>query len=124
MKQKLLAIFSVLFVTVLFVFAAHAQTDNNSDKTEKQEKDRPLKIKRKPSPAIGNCEQDSGRTRLRITFEKTAKVTDVEIVASSGCDSFDKNSVEAAKRIKFEPQIKGGEPITVTKLVEYNFTKY
>ncbi len=58
MKRNLLAILSLLFVSVLFVGAANAQTDNNSNKdekkTEKQGKDRPLKIKRKPTVAIGN----------------------------------------------------------------------
>ena len=125
MKKNLLAILSVLFVSVLFVGAANAQTDSNSNKDDKkietQEKDKPLKIKRKPSPAVGDCGQFSGRTTLRVTFDKSAKVTDVEIVALSGCDDFDKNSVKAAKGIQFEPQIKDGEPITVTKRVEYAF---
>ena len=124
-NMKPLAILSVLYIILFFVFAANAQTDNNSNKDEqkieKQENDRPLKIKRKPYPAVGNCGQFSGRTTLRVTFDKSAKVTDVEIVASSGCDGFDKNSVKAAKGIQFEPQIKDGEPITVTKRVEYAF---
>ncbi len=52
MKKNLLTIFSVLFISLFFVFAANAQTDNNSNKgekkTEKQENDQSLKIKRKP----------------------------------------------------------------------------
>ncbi len=126
MKRNLLAILSLLFVSVLFVGAANAQNDNNSNKdekkTEKQEKDRPLKIKRKPTVAIGNCEQSSGRITLKVTFDKSAKVTDVKIVTPSGCASFDNNSVNAAKGIKFNPAIKEGEPITVVKQVEYAFT--
>ncbi|MDQ3180211.1 MAG: energy transducer TonB [Acidobacteriota bacterium] len=128
MKKNLLAILSVMFASLLFVFAAYAQTRSNSNKnekkTEKQEKDQPLKIKRKPVAEIGNCEQSSGRIALRVTFDKSAKVTNVEIVKQSGCASFDSNAIRAARGIKFNPVIKNGEPVTVKKLVEYNFTKY
>jgi len=128
MKKNLLAILYLLFISLLFVGAANAQTDGNSNKdekkTEKQEKDRPLKIIRKPFAAIGKCEQSSGRITVRVTFDKSAKVTDVETVKSSSCSSFDKNAVNAAKGIKFNPAVKDGEPVTVKKLVEYNFEKY
>ncbi len=128
MKKNLSVILSALLVSLLFVFAANAQTDNNSNKsgqkTGQQEKDLPLKIKRKPTPVIGKCNQSSGKAMVFVTFDKSAKVTDAEIVVSSGCDSFDKNSVDAARRIQFSPQIKDGEPITVKKRIQYAFERY
>ncbi|MBA2494271.1 MAG: energy transducer TonB [Acidobacteria bacterium] len=128
MKKNLLTIFSVLFISLFFVFAANAQTDNNSNKgekkTEKQENDQSLKIKRKPYPAMGNCEQSSGLATLGVTFDRSAKITNVVVVTSSGCDSFDGKAVKAAKGIKFNPAIKNGEPITVVKLVQYTFRRF
>ena len=129
--KKILIIFAVLLFALAFAGNSNAQTNNSSNsserktkKNEKQEKDKPLKIKRKSPPEFGNCSQGAGLARLRVVFDKSAKVTNVEIAISSGCDSFDNNAIKAAKRIKFEPAIKNGEPITVTKLVEYTFRKF
>ncbi len=128
MKKNLLTIFSVLFISLFFVFTANAQTDNNSNKdekkTEKQEKDRPLKIIKRQYPRSRNCEQSSGRITLRVTFDKSAKVTNVEIIKPSDCTGFDDNAIEAARGIKFNPAIKNGESVTVKKLVQYDFRKF
>lgn len=42
----------------------------------------------------------------------------------SGCLSFDNNALSVARKIKFEPEIKDGEAITVTGLVEYAFRRF
>jgi len=83
-----------------------------------------LEIKSKPRAEMGDCLQSSGLTRLRVTFDKTAKVTFAEIVIASGCEGFDKRAIKAAKGIKFKPAVKNGEPVTVVKSVEYIFQKY
>lgn len=111
-----LAIFCLCFAVI-----ANAQENNSAKQSEK---DRPLKILKKPPPQLGNCPQSSGFTSLKVKFDKSGKVTDAEIIKSSNCRDFDENAIDAAKRIKFETAMKDGEPITVFKVVEYAFRKY
>ncbi len=130
MKKNLLAIFSVMLVFLLFVFAADAQTDNKSDKDEKkneqQVKDKPLTITKK-SPISRNvvekCYKKTGNIgfsiRLRATFHSSGEITNVEIIGTSGCEHFDDDAIKVAKKIKFKPAVKNGELVTVTKIVEY-----
>jgi TonB family protein len=112
--------FAVLVFCLMIVSVSNAQTNNSADKP----KDRPLKIKSKPRVSLGDCRESQGTTRIRATFDKSGKITAVEMIVSSGCESFDKNALRAAKGIKFQPEIKNGELITVSKQVEYSFAKY
>lgn len=128
MKTTLI-ILTILFFTVFFVGSVNAQDKKDSNKTETKieqpEYDQNLTIKKKPRVDTARfCEQSTGTTRLKVTFDKSEKVTNVEIISPSGCESFDKKAVQAAKKIKFKSAIKNGEPVTVTKLVEYVFTLY
>jgi TonB family protein len=120
MVRKNLTLFVTLFLT-MFLFG----TVNAQDSTSKEKpKDRPLEIKSKPPTQIPDCKQSSGIVRLKVTFDKSEKITNVEIASSSGCDDFDKSAIRVAKRIKFKVAIKDGEPVTVTKLIEYSFKIY
>jgi TonB family protein len=131
MKINYLTIFAISFLTLLFVSTINAQTNNNSNidrqKNEKQNGNKPLKIIKKTPPSgkvFSKCyKQDSRRTslfiRLRVTFHLSGKITDVEIVKSSGCSYFDEAAVKVAKIIKFKPEVKNGESVMVTKQVEY-----
>jgi len=123
------SIFAVSFFCLGLVGAANAQDNNNVNKNEtkneERENDRKIEIKEKPRADSGGiCSQSSGVVRLRVTFDKSKKVTDVEVVSSSRCNSFDRNAVRAAKKIKFNPEIRNGEPVTITKLIEYTYTVY
>jgi TonB family protein len=120
MKKKLGICFSIGFLCLLFVSLSSAQTVNISRKKA----DKPLKILNKPVVKFGRCDRSSGITKLRVTFDKTAKITDATIIQSSGCEDFDRNALKAARGIKFKPAIKDGEEITVTKPVEYSFSTY
>jgi TonB family protein len=128
MKNFRKSSFTVFFFALAFVVASNAQqippASGDKQKNPAQEKDRPLQIEHKPFAKTGNCPNKSrGLTRLRVTFDKSAKVTNAEIVISSGCDDFDRAAVRAASAIKFKPAIKNGEPVTVSKLMEYKFRK-
>ena len=114
-KFNLSKIFASIFLAFLFVFAANAQTA-----------DRPLKVLKKEPPNVrvfAECFRSYGisyaEIQVRVTFDKSGKITDVEVVKSSECREFDEESLRVARRIKFEPAIKDGEPITVTKIVVY-----
>jgi protein TonB len=127
--KKFLIIAAVLFFTTLFSSSTFAQdaTGGSSKaadaKAQKVDYDQNIKIKKKPHPSVSrSCLQTSGVTRVRVTFDKSAKVTDVELIISSGCNGFDDNALRAAKKIKFTPAMKNGEAVTVTKLVEYAFS--
>jgi TonB family protein len=133
MKTSFIKIAFALILVLLIVVTAKAQnnnvSDNSSDKNEKknseQIKDKPLKISKKPSPSTdGNCPQNTGVVRVRATFHSSGKVTDAEMVAPSKCEYFNDQALKAARKIKFEPQIKNGEVVTVTKIVEYKFRIY
>lgn len=119
--------FTIFLTIIIFVllFAGSAASQANTKKTDKQKKDQPIKLKSKPSASTGGkCSTSSGTTTLRVTFDKSAKVTRVDVISSSNCQYFDRSALQAARRIEFEPAIKNGEPITVTKTVVYTFTSY
>lgn len=117
MKKNLTTLISIIGLSMLFAVAAAAQTVTVS----KKQADRPVTIIKKPVVRLGKCPQASGVTVLRVTFDKSAKITVAAITKSSGCEEFDKNSIKAALGIKFKPAIKDGEEITVSKPVEYTF---
>jgi len=72
----------------------------------------------------------SGRVRLKVTFKADGEIGEVVYIGESSKkkkltrDGLVAQAIEAARKIKFEPAIKDGQPITVTKLVEYSFTLY
>lgn len=117
MNKKHLMLFVALFLTMFLFETANAQDSNQKEKP----KDRPLEIKSKIPTQIPDCQQSSGLVQLKVTFDKSKKVTNVEIATSSGCDNFDKEAIRVAKKIKFNPAIKDGELVTVTKIIEYSF---
>jgi TonB family protein len=117
MKNDLTTLFSVICLILLLTAGAAAQTVT----VAKKRADEPVKILKKPRVELGRCSESSGITKLRVTFDKSAKITEAVVVLSSGCEDFDKNALKAARGIKFKPAIKEGEAVTVTKPVEYSF---
>lgn len=86
-----------------------------------------LKMKKKPQPSASGCnykKNNIGRVSLRVTFDKSAKVTNVEVLSLSGCKSFNKSSIKAAKRIKFKPFMINGTPVTVKRIIMYSYSIY
>lgn len=135
MKYKFIALLCLL---MLFCLAANAQSGRKSNqpnepqnqteekRENKNEENRPVNIFRRPKPDVdifGRCFRNEGfsyvKTVLRVTLDASAKITDVKVVTLSGCQEFDEESVDAVRRIKFEPAIQDGKPITVTKTVIY-----
>ena len=57
-----------------------------------------------------------GEVKLSLVFRPDGKVTDVEVLETSD-ESFTAASVEAAKKIKFEPAKKGGCPVAQSSVV-------
>ena len=116
-------ILTALFFCLVFVLGVNAQSDNSA--TGQEEKS--LEIIKKPSVdmnAVTSCRKSSGTAKLKVTFDRSAKVTNVELISSSGCNKFDKGAIKAAAKIKFKPALKNGEPITITKTVIYDYKLY
>lgn len=85
-----------------------------------------VKILRKPrvnytDSARGN--QTQGTVKLAVEFGADGKIWSV-VPFQKLPDGLTENSVDAAKKITFEPAYKDGKAITVIAIVSYSFTIY
>jgi len=107
MKLFLHVAFLMLFALPLF---ASAQTT-------------PLRILEKPKPELptytGHVE---GVVRLKVQFLASGKIGNVDIV-SSLTKELDELATAAAKKIRFEPKMVDGGPVSVARVVEYPFSE-
>jgi TonB family protein len=62
----------------------------------------------------------SGVVRLKVTFLETGEIGEISVISRLPYGATE-NAIEAAKKIKFQPAIKDGKPITVSKIIEYRF---
>ena len=89
-------------------------------------KNKSLQIISKPKAvytveARKNCIQ--GKVIIKVTFFANGSVGRIKVLKGL-CYGLSNKAVEAAKFIKFKPEIKNNKAITVTKKVTYNFTIY
>lgn len=90
--------------------------------------DKPLRILKKPRPAYPVYESGGticvqGTVTLRVQFLASGKIGKISPISELPYGLTEK-AIEAAEKIKFEPAIKNGKPITVTKSVQFSFTIY
>jgi len=60
---------------------------------------------------------------LSIVFRANGRITDIKVIRGlpyglSAC------AIDAAKKIRFRPAIRDGQPVSVRGSVEFNFTLY
>jgi TonB family protein len=67
------------------------------------------------------CSNDSGLVRVLVVLHKSGKVGDVKSLKFSECQRFNENSLASAKKIKFNPAVKDGQPVSVSVMVEFKF---
>jgi TonB family protein len=67
--------------------------------------------------------QIQGTVTLRVTFLESGHIGSVSPISGLP-DGLTEQAMAAAAQIRFEPANKNGEPITVTKSVQYSFTIY
>ena len=85
-----------------------------------------LQILSKPRPSYTDMARQNGIegiVRLRITFLASGEIGAVSVVSGLS-DGLTEQAIAAAKKINFEPAKRNGVAISVTKLIEYNFTIY
>ena len=110
-------ILGFLFVAALFA------TPADSSVWSAQGADAPLKIKKRPQASARGC-SGSGRTVVKVTFDKAGKVTAATAIDRSGCGAFDASALKAALGIQFEPAKKNGVAVTTVRSVEYTYSIY
>jgi TonB family protein len=137
-------IHNIALVTLLVIslHTSRAQESKPSPSPSESQKDEPAKdrvysakevdvrakIKPQPNdvPQPGrDCEEFDYRLRavLRVVLHKSGIVSEVNLVKGSGC-SFDQEAIRVARRIKFEPAKKDGQPVSQYLQVEYEFKRY
>lgn len=102
-----------------------ATTDNPTSSPSTGET-RGLQILSKPSPAYTEIARQNGVqgvVQLRVTFLANGTIGSISIVKGLA-DGLTEQAIAAARRMTFKPAMKDGQPYTVTKLVEFNFTIY
>jgi outer membrane biosynthesis protein TonB len=121
-----------IFTVTLFVllFTAFAAAQGTAQEAERKPADRPLRVTYNPSgeyTSEARAKQLSGWIKLRVTFLDTGELGDIFYVDESTPDKslskagLLKSAYDAAKKIRFEPAIKDGSPVTVTKVLAYDF---
>jgi TonB family protein len=61
---------------------------------------------------------DKVQVSLRVVLRKSGKVTDIAILKTSGC-SYDQEAFKAAEKLRFDPALKGGQPVSQYSDLEY-----
>ncbi len=85
-----------------------------------------LRILHKPRPQYTDEARSNGTEGtvvLRVTFLASGQIGSVQPVKGLG-DGLTEQAIDAARRLQFEPAIRNGTPLTVTKMVEYTFSIY
>lgn len=96
------------------------------EKSDKKADDRPLRIRSKPRPGYTSEARKnnvSGKVILKVTFMSNGSIGTVSTVKGLP-GGLTERAIEAARKIKFSPPIRKGQPYTVNKTVQYNFTIY
>lgn len=107
--------------------SAKSENKNNSDeKTDNEVIKTGLQIILKPRPAYTDAARQSGVqgiVKLKVTFLANGGIGNISIVSALPF-GLTEQAIAAARKIFFIPQKSNGQPITVEKKVEYNFTLY
>lgn len=99
---------------------------NKAAPNKKNVKNKRLEITSKPAATfteIARSNNVQGTVRLKVEFLKNKKIGKIEIVSALP-DGLTEQAREAAKKIRFNPELRNGKPVTTTRIIEYTFTLY
>ncbi len=87
---------------------------------------KPLNILEKPKPQLTEVQRNEninvqGMVNLRVEFLAIGKIGNISPVSTLPF-GLTENAIEAAKKIKFEPEIKNGVAVTIFRVVQYSFS--
>lgn len=92
-------------------------TSNNSKRLKVLYKPRPIYTQ---EARIKNIE---GNVRVRVVFLANGEIGTITEVAGLPFGLTEK-AIQAARKMKFEPQLENNRPVSVSKIVAFNFTIY
>lgn len=64
-----------------------------------------------------------GAVMLNMVFTADGRITDIRVVRGLP-DGLTESAIESAKKIRFQPAMKNGQPVSVRGNIEFNFTLY
>ena len=76
-----------------------------------------------PYTEEGRLQHTQGRVVLNLLFGADGVIKDIRIVMGQPY-GLTENAIQAARRIRFEPAMQNGRPVSVRVLVEFNFALY
>lgn len=91
-----------------------------------REVDQKAGIVRRPEPRYPaglRGRRRSGQVKVRAVLRPDGTVTDIEVLETTD-EVYNQTSVEAAKRITFEPALKGGCPVAQSIILFYGYRTY
>lgn len=134
--KKLLTSFFFILCFCIFNFSQEKSPESGIGTSSRNTTEQPtqkregitagVKILAKPRADYTNEARDngvSGVVRLRVTFLASGKIGGISPVTTLPF-GLTEQSIEAARNLRFTPAVVNGQPVTVVKLVEYNFTIY
>jgi TonB family protein len=104
--------------TLRFYQGYYSGTRNDEEIVLGKEATTKVRILKKPAPDFSGT-RASGTSVLRALFASDGTVKHV-IVLRRVEPRFDQACIEAAKRVRFEPAIKDGHPVSMILQLEYN----
>lgn len=133
--KKLAVIFSLTLLFCSFISAqetpqgagsgsgAGTKPADFSVKSNKKIVSKPLNITYKPRPPYTDQAREEGiegKVRVRVTFLANGEIGSVVPVAALPF-GLTEQAIAAARKMKFEPQMHDGVPVSVTKVVVFSF---
>lgn len=82
------------------------------------EVDRKIRLLAKPEPKVPNNER--GDVILQTVFSGDGRVVNIKVISSTS-EELTNAAIEAAQKIKFEPAMKDGKPVSMYMTLEYHF---
>ena len=116
-----------IFVGIFTAILLPASFVSAQSNVNKSSANKPLKIISKPRAEYPK--QDTGTicatgiVRLRIRFLDSGRIGEIEPLNKLPY-GLTESAINAAQEIKFNPEIREGKSVTVTKVIEYNFSIY
>ena len=91
---------------------------------EPEDVDEKANINRKKIAHINgrSCRESEVKILLKITLHRSGKVTYVEVIESSSCQSFQDNAIKEARKIKFTPAKKNGIAVSQYQKIGFEYT--
>lgn len=122
--------YSIKILTVFLFVICFSVISNGQEEKDKNQS--PLKFTYRPKPNYTDSarrNQVEGNVKLKVTFLANGKIGEVVDITEENNKELRETglinqAIKAAKKIRFNPEIENGNPVTVIRTVIFNFTIY